>query len=51
MGGYSTKYHTSKYCQGLSKCRGGIKAISRNNAEKVYNRTPCKMCKTNDNNL
>ena len=51
MGGHSAKYHTFKYCKGLSKCRGGIKEVTINEAEKTYNRTPCKICQKMQHNL
>lgn len=50
MGGHSTKYHTTKNCKGLQKCKGGVKSITINEAERTYKRTPCKLCKTDHRN-
>lgn len=42
-GGSSVAYHKSSTCSGLRNCKGSIKEISLQEAEKM-NRRPCKIC-------
>lgn len=37
-------YHSSKTCKGLDKCTHEIKEVSKEDAEKKYQRRACKVC-------
>lgn len=47
-GGSSTRYHRKADCWGLQSCKGSIKKVTKEEAEKKYHRTPCKVCYKNE---
>lgn len=42
-GSSSKRYHATDECRGLCNCRGGVKAVTLSQAEKM-GRTPCQIC-------
>lgn len=42
-GSYAKRYHSNKYCSGLNRCRGEIKAVPLSRA-KAQGRTDCRKC-------
>ncbi len=43
-GSSSARYHRKADCWGLQSCKGSIKRLPKDEAEKKYHRTPCKVC-------